>query len=84
MIENLIFHKVPKKGSLIGFVSFRYNNEVSFTSIGCHKLLKPKGSVKVRLLFPETIFPSNKRFQEDVDVEISAYIEANYPEVLNG
>ncbi len=76
------FHKIKQVGDLIGFASFKYNG-IGFSEIGVHRLLEPKGNVKVRLLFPEKVKPF-RDMQVAIDEEISAYISANYKECLNG
>ncbi len=82
MIEYMKFHQVKKNGSLIGFCGFKYEG-FSFSEIAVHRLLQPKGNVKVRLLFPEKIKPSSEA-QVAMDEEISAYISANYRKALDG
>lgn len=80
--EYISFHPVPKDRSLIGFVSFKYGKEYSFYELGVHKLLKPKGRIKIRLVYPEKQAP-NKDMQEELDAEINAYLLANYKEVID-
>ncbi len=82
MIEFMRFHPVKKVKSLIGFCSFKYN-KIGFTEIPVHKILLPTSKERVvRLLYPEAIKP-NSEMQQEIDREISAYISANYREVLN-
>ncbi len=82
MVEFLSFHPVKKVNSLIGFAGFKYNG-IGFSEIPVHKILMPATKERViRLLYPERIKPSGE-MQQEIDIEISAYIQANYKEVLN-
>lgn len=81
-IEFLRFHPVKKTGSLIGFASFKFNGEFSFTEVGVHLLRSPKPNRKIRLLYPEQACPANSKTQLAIDEEISAYISANYKHTL--
>ena len=82
LIEYLSFHPVRKVKSLIGFCGFRYNKEITFSEIAVHKLLKPKGHIRIRLLYPEKVVPVSKEIQQSIDEEVNGYILANYPEVF--
>lgn len=85
-LEYISFHPVKKIKSLIGFCSFRYNKEISFNEIAVHKLLNPKGNIRVRLVYPEKksgeayYNPSSRAVQLSIDEEISNYIQAKYKE----
>ena len=82
MIEHVNFSPVKGDKGLIGFCGFRFNVDFSFNNIAVFKLLKPKGRIKVRLVYPDKIKP-NKRVQVAIDEEINAYILANYSEIFN-
>ena len=81
MLEYIQFKPVKRDKSLIGFISFKIGKEFSFYQLGVHKLLKPKGNMKIRLLYPEKQSPS-KTMQELIDEEVNAYILVNYRESL--
>lgn len=84
IIEFLRFHPVEKVKSHIGFASFRYNKEFSFNDIPVHKIKMPVSPKrKVRLRYPDNVFPFNAKAQNDIDEEVSAYISAEYREVLS-
>lgn len=80
-LEIIEFHPVKKSGSLIGFCSFKWNNEFQFTEIAVHKLLKSKGALKVRLNYHLSSRPKGNAYSEILK-DINAYIVSNYPEVL--
>lgn len=82
LIEYLQFHPVNKVGSLIGFVGFKYNKVFTFSEVAVHKLKSAKGSIKIRLLYPEKVTPANKESQQIIDEEVNAYIVANYKEAI--
>lgn len=82
-LEYLSFHPIKKKGSLIGFASFKYNGQFSFAEVDVHKINMPVNPKRtVRILYPEKVFPFKKEIQEEIDEEISAYVSANYKETL--
>jgi len=82
MLEYVSFHPVPKKGSLVGFISFKYGKLFSYYELGVHKLRVPKGRIKTRLVYPEMQAPKTKEIQEELDTEVNAYLLANYREVV--
>ena len=82
MIEYVSFHKVPKVDSLIGYCSFKFNKDFSFTEIAVHKLKIPKNNIRIRLRYPERCAPS-KETQTLIDEEVNAYILANYREIFD-
>jgi hypothetical protein len=81
-LEYISFRPVKQIGSLIGFISFKIGKEYSWHQLGVHELLKPKGHVRIRLLYPEKQHPESKELQEQIDEEVNAYLLANYREVL--
>ena len=80
MIDFVRYHNVPKNGSLIGFCSFRYNQEFNFNEIPVHKRMEPEGNILIRLRYPKNIFPFNRKVQQEIDLDINSYILANYRE----
>lgn len=82
ILEYISFHPVPKQGSLIGFISFKHGKDYSYYELGVHKLLIPKGRIKIRLVYPEKQRPT-RELQEELDGEVNAYLLANYKEVID-
>ena len=84
MLDYVKFQTVPKQGSLIGFISFKYNREYSFYELAVHKLREPKGHIKIRLVYPDKQAP-NKQMQESFDEEVNAWLLANnYEDIKKG
>ena len=81
-LEYIQFRPIKKSGSLIGFISFKIGKDYSWHQLGVHKLQKPKGNIKIRLLYPERQHPETRTFQEEIDEEVNAYLLANYKEHL--
>lgn len=75
---------IPAKpvGSFRGFMSFKIGKEYSWFKLGVHLLKIPKGKTKIRLLYPEMQAPPTKLLQEEIDLEVSSYLAAQYPESL--
>lgn len=80
-LQNMSFHPIKrdKNDSIIGFASFRWDNDFQFTEIGVHKLLKPNRHLKIRLVYPENARPKGDIYKEILE-EINAYVLANYKE----
>lgn len=81
-IEFPHFSPMTRAGSFIGFMSFKIGRDYSYYKLGTHLLKKPKGKVKIRLVYPEFQGPPTRIMQEELDAEVNAYISANYPEAL--
>ncbi len=78
---DINFRKVNGANSHIGFVSFKYAG-LGFTDIGVHKLLNPKEYIRIRLVYPKSVAPSDRGTQEEIDREINDYLLAH--ELLKG
>lgn len=64
---------------LIGFCDFKYDDKFSFNEIAVHKIKLPANPKrKVRLRYPDNVFPYNIETQTEIDEEVSAYISAEY------
>lgn len=81
-LEYLQFRPIKNIGSLIGFCSFKIGREYSWYQLGVHKLDRPKGDIKIRLLYPEQQTPSTRIMQEEIDKEINSYLISQYPESI--
>ena len=86
MIEYCSFRPVERKGSLVGFTSFKYDGKLVFNELPVHRRLKAINRPAFRVLYPEgktkgqsSFNPINKELQEEIDLEVSGYILANYP-----
>ena len=82
ILEFPQFSPVKRVGSFIGFMSFKIGKDYSWYKLGVHLLKKPKGNVKIRLVYPEMQGPPTRIMQEEIDEEANAYICANYKEAL--
>ena len=82
-IEYVSFHPVKKDKSLIGFCTFQWDKKFKFYKVAVHKLLNPKGNIRIRLLYNDQARPKNETYNEILS-EVNAYILANYREALDG
>lgn len=85
-IEFMQFRPVERKGSLVGFASFKYDGKFAFSGVAVHRRLKPNGKPLFRLLYPKQIGsegvefnPINIEVSNEIDLEVSGYIAANFP-----
>lgn len=87
MIEDIKFKPVPRVDSLVGFCSFGYHG-LAFHDVAVHRSNDDSNKLRFRLLYPAyakdkfNFHPTNKETQELIDQEVSAYIFANFKEVV--
>ncbi len=81
-IEFPSFHKVRPHKGLIGFISFKIGKEYSWYQLAVHTLLKPKGNILIRIMYPEKQAPVSRSMQESIDEEVNHYLLAQYPELF--
>lgn len=79
MIDIIEFRPVKRsENSLVGFISFKWNNEFEFTDVPVHQLL---GKKKIRLLYLDDARPKGKVYKQILE-EINSYVLAQYGDIL--
>lgn len=83
-ITRIMFKRVARDGSLVGFVGFTYDDKFSFTNVAVHQRLDKKG---FRLVYPQNkdhskpyMFPINRETQQEVDKKINEYLQGAFHE----
>lgn len=85
-IEYVSFRPVKRDRSLVGFASFKYDGKLAFNELPIHRRMNSKGKPAFRVLYPTnkegfSFNPLNEETQTEIDLEISGFICANYPEL---